>query len=268
MVELVEWNKWGWNFRSLKRGKHEKKKFVFYRPVDARVGICCEHSATIPVQLEGGAHGWWISMHNRHLKQIKETGSPDILFVGDSITHGWTKEKVAGGKGVGGLAIWKEYYADRNALNVGISGDRTEHVLWRLQNGVLENIQPNVAILTIGHNNGRNSADEIADGMLAILREIRRQCPETKIILIPHFPATKAYWRDSKTIQAYNRAVQDAKGDEFIIPLDINEAFLNKNGVLKDPALIPDDTHPAEPGYRIWAEEMEPTLARLLDGEK
>ncbi len=241
--------------------------------------VCAEvdisqHSATIPQQKtkkDGSVDSWWTSIYERQLAEKKSMKRVDILFIGDSITHGWSlksfpkarfpdKEKAI----PKGLAVWNEHYKNRHVLNIGISGDRTEHVLWRLQNGMLKGISPKVATLTIGHNNGKNTVVEIADGMQAILQEVRKQCPQTKIMFIPHFPTTGKHWMKAKAIIAYHDVVKRVKDDGFIIPTDLNKSFLNEEGVLKDSDLIPDNTHPAESGYRVWQKAMEPTLSRLL----
>ncbi len=225
-----------------------------------------ENIASIPAPVLKGtppSPAAYESKLQRQLNPMSQMETVDVLFVGDSIMNGWRQATNPGGDLERGLDVWNEHYKPIHAFNVGIPGDKTQNVLWRLQNGLLENISPKVAILTIGQNN-KTTQEEIADGMLAILREIRRQSPETKILFIPHFPTTRANWKTSKYINAYNIAVEKAKEDEYIIPTDLNAAFLNEAGVLKDKSLIPDDIHPAKPGYQLWHEEMAPILKKLL----
>src|SRR5213592_2220653 len=91
--------------------------------------------------------GSWMQMHERFLDQAKK-GNIDLLFLGDSITQGWHDN-----------AVWKRFYGPRNAANFGIGGDRTEHVLWRLQHGEVDGIHPRVVVLMIGTNNsGANTS--------------------------------------------------------------------------------------------------------------
>src|SRR5262249_52992957 len=126
----------------------------------------------------------------RHDKfvQIAKRGGVDVLFLGDSITDAW------GGEGHGngpGSKIFKEEFEPLKAANFGIGGDRTQHVLWRLQNGELEGIQPKVVMLMIGTNNSNgkdNTAEEIADGIKAIVHEIHKRSPKTKVLLLGIFP--------------------------------------------------------------------------------
>ena len=121
----------------------------------------------------------WMDRHESMNARVKQ-GNVDMLFIGDSITHGWE----GGGKGV-----WELCYADRNAVNLGIGGDRTEHVLWRLQNGNIEGVSPKVAMVMIGTNNCRdNSAEEIAQGVEAIVTLLRQRLPEMRILLLAIFP--------------------------------------------------------------------------------
>src|SRR5688572_13147357 len=99
-----------------------------------------------------------------------------VVFIGDSITEGWEKD---------GKEVWAKYYAPRNAVNLGIGGDRTQHVLWRLDNGNIEGIKPKLAVLMIGTNNASsNSSEQIADGVTAIVKKLREKLPETKVLVL------------------------------------------------------------------------------------
>src|SRR5439155_26647758 len=114
----------------------------------------------------------WIKRHEGFVA-IAKKGGVEVLFVGDSITAGWD--------GKGAAPTWKKYFEPLKAENFGIGGDRTEHVLWRLQNGELDGIQPKVVVLMIGTNNtGANSAEDIADGTKAIVKMIQDKVKESK----------------------------------------------------------------------------------------
>jgi lysophospholipase L1-like esterase len=225
-----------------------------------------ETEASVPTPKMRGReiNTWWKKTHEKIVRDAKANSRTRLVFVGDSITDYFDAAPKEKG-GSGGLTVWKKYYTPRQALNAGIAGDTTEQVLWRLQNGLLDALKdPRVFVLTIGHNN-RQAPEAIASGMLALLKEIRTRFPSASIIFIPHFPTTRSYWSTSRQIKAYNIAVKTVKGDPRIIPLDLNKGFLSKEGILKDQELIPDNVHPAEAGYRAWAEGMEPTLQKLLD---
>ena len=117
--------------------------------------------------------------HHSMNERVKE-GNVDLVFVGDSITQGWEGS---------GRKVWEKYYGKRNAVNLGIGGDRTQHVIWRLDNGNLEGITPKAAVIMIGTNNsGTNSPEEIADGVTAIVRQLQEKTPETEILLLATFP--------------------------------------------------------------------------------
>ena len=90
---------------------------------------------------------WWKARHEMKLKAAKGA-DVDLLFIGDSITHGWENK---------GRELWAKYYAPRNAFNIGYSGDRTQHVLWRLENGEMKGMKPKVAVIMIGTNNTGHS---------------------------------------------------------------------------------------------------------------
>jgi hypothetical protein len=99
------------------------------------------HAAVTPADR---AHvEWWMPRHEQVLERIGQ-GNVDLIMVGDSITHGWENH---------GKDTWDRYYAPRNAVNMGFSGDRTQHVLWRFDNGEIDGIKPKLAILMIGTNN-------------------------------------------------------------------------------------------------------------------
>src|SRR5690606_12812048 len=117
--------------------------------------------------------------HNSFNKKAAELGEKaQVIFIGDSITQGWEGEV---------KEIWAEHFDKFNALNLGISGDRTQHVLWRLDNGNLEGIKPKAAVVMIGTNNSNwedNTAEQIADGVKAIVAKLREKLPETRVLLV------------------------------------------------------------------------------------
>ena len=212
--------------------------------------------------------GAWMQRHERINERAKQ-GDVDLLFIGDSITQGWETAAPRGGKDV-----WAKYYGSRKAMNAGISGDRTQHVLWRLENGNIDGIKPKLAVIMIGTNNapeGRgpsNTAEEIADGIKAIVGRLREKLPETKILLLAIFP------RDEKPETATREKIAKASelasqmaDDKMIFYMDIGNKFLSEDGTLpKD--IMPDSLHPNAKGYEIWADAIEPKVAELLAEKK
>jgi lysophospholipase L1-like esterase len=198
----------------------------------------------------------WFARHEGFVAQAK-SGGIDLLFLGDSITDGWRSK---------GANVWRKCYAPRHAANFGIGGDRTQHVLWRIQHGELAGIAPKVTVLMIGTNNSKSDQPEsIAEAIKLIVQELRARCPGTKVLLLAVFPRNKP--ADSPEQLATNRKVNeiiagldDGKHVRF---LDINKVFLGPDG--KVPAdIMPDFLHPNEHGYQLWAEAMEPTLAQMM----
>ncbi|HEY4247754.1 MAG TPA: platelet-activating factor acetylhydrolase IB subunit [Lacunisphaera sp.] len=198
----------------------------------------------------------WLQRHNGFVAEARK-GGIDLLFVGDSITDFWRNR---------GKAVWNERYAPLKAANFGISGDRTEHVLWRLQNGELQGIDPKVTILMIGTNNTwRDTAGQIAAGVTAIVDEIKKQLPHTKILLLAIFPRAEKPDSPLRAQIAATNAILSKldDGGRTVAYLDIGEKFLQPDGVLP-ASIMPDFLHPNEKGYEIWANAMEPKLTALL----
>ncbi len=235
--------------------------FTSVNPCDVTLG---SHKAVTPVSRAD--RDWWMPRHEEKVALVKQ-GNVDLLMIGDSITHGWESS---------GKEVWEKYYTPRKAANIGFSGDKTEHVIWRLQNGEADGISPKLAVIMIGTNNsgGDYTAEQIADGIKGIVCELRNRLPETKILILKIFPRGSYPQRKIKDQDAtYNDqwALNDAASDlaakmadnKMIYYLDINKAFLNDDGVLTRE-IMPDLLHPKEKGYAIWAEAMEPTIKKLM----
>jgi lysophospholipase L1-like esterase len=212
------------------------------------------HSAVTPV--DRSDRDWWIPRHEGVLEQIKG-GNVDLIMIGDSITHGWD------GKG---KEVWQQYYAPRKAVNMGFSGDRTQHVLWRLENGEIDGIDPKLAVIMIGTNNSNgqdNTAQEIADGIVAICQKLRTDLPRTKILILAIFPRGEGPSAQREKNQLASEIASTIADGKWIYYLDINDKFLDNNEILpKD--IMPDLLHPNEKGYKIWAEAMEPVIAEIM----
>jgi len=209
-------------------------------------------------------NAWWIEVHNQQLKRKNEMPDAQIIFIGASVIQHWADGEINGIPR--GKRIWDEHYLPRKALNFGIAGNTSQAALWRMRNGALEGIDPKVAIVAVGYNNA-TPPQETADSMLAILHEIRVRCSHTKILFMPYLPSTEKHWRQAPFFQAYDLACANEalQKDDMIIPLELTSAFVNEAGLLKDQRLIPDNVHPAEPGYQLWYEAMESTLRELLE---
>ncbi len=207
---------------------------------------------------------WWVQRHAAILERVKQ-GNVDLIFIGDSITHGW--------EGTG--EIWEKYYAPRKAVNLGYSGDQTQHVLWRLDHGEVDGISPKLAVIMIGTNNSNGdeyTAEQIADGIIAIVEKLQIKLPGTKVLVLGIFPrAEKPCPQRAKNAKASELAAKyiadrTTKGDKNLFYLDIGPKFLAADGTL--PAdIMPDFLHPNAKGYQIWAEAVESKIDELMGGK-
>lgn len=201
---------------------------------------------------------WWQTRHESLNERVKQ-GKVELVFVGDSITQGWEGA---------GATLWEERYAPRKAVNLGISGDQTEHVLWRLDHGNLEGITPKAAVVLIGTNNvgntkGTHSAEQIAAGVTAIVARIAARSPATKILLLAVFPRGPGPNPMREQITDLNARIARLADGKKVYFLDLGPKFLSADGSL--PAeVMPDFLHLSAKGYAIWAEAMETELAKLL----
>ncbi|MCX7007929.1 MAG: GDSL-type esterase/lipase family protein [Kiritimatiellaeota bacterium] len=231
--------------------------------------------------------GKFMQKHEEFLKRGK-AGPIGVLFLGDSITEGWVKAP----------EVWGKFYKQYDAANFGIGGDRTEHVLWRIANGELDDIHPKVVILMIGTNNtGSNDADSIAAADKKIVKEIQSQLPDTKVLVLAVFPrgprpptvakpapaapgakpakptapkpvvSAQAMAEDAAKrmaiISAVNKELAKLDDGKMVRYLDINPKFLGADGKIPND-VMPDQLHPNAKGYQIWADAMQPLLAEML----
>jgi lysophospholipase L1-like esterase len=195
---------------------------------------------------------------HRKFMAVAKKGDVEVLFLGDSITHGWEGE---------GRQVWKKNFEPLKAANFGIGGDQTGHVLWRLTKGQeLEGITPKVAVLMIGTNNsGRDSAKQIAAGIKLIVKTVHEKSPTTKVLLLGVFPrGPKAGTDIRKKLADVNEIVAKLDdGGKTVKYLDIGPKFLEEDGSLSKQ-IMPDYLHLSRRGYEIWAEAITPTLKELL----
>ena len=208
---------------------------------------------------EPWAVSWWKDRHEEKLAQKKKMKKVDMVMIGDSITHHFEDR---------GKSVWDRYFKKKNVLNLGFSGDRTEHVLWRLRNGEVEGISPKLVTVMIGTNNtGHRSEppEETAAGIKEILRELKARLPNAKILLLAIFP------RDEKRNEPMrqqnekiNEIIKDYADNNTVFYLDINDKFLEKDGTLPK-SIMPDALHPNVKGYKIWAEALMPGVKKLLN---
>ncbi|MDR1280003.1 MAG: GDSL-type esterase/lipase family protein [Opitutaceae bacterium] len=214
-------------------------------------GAAAPNPAIVPV-----TRNPWVEQHTRQVATAKKDGA-DVMFLGDSITAGWSG---------GGKAVWAERYTPLKAANFGIGGDRTEHVLWRLQNGALGGgINPKVVVLMIGTNNtGRDSAEQIAAGVTAIVSEIGNRAPQAKVLLLDVFPRGEKPDNDRRAkIAAINATIAKLDDGQRVFFLPIGQKFVQPDGTISK-AIMPDFLHLTPAGYKIWADAIDAKLRELL----
>lgn len=210
--------------------------------------------------------GKWIERHESFVQEAKH-GGVDVLFLGDSITDFWRRPSPYGRE------IWDRDFASLHAANFGISGDRTQHVLWRLEQGELDGIQPKVVVVMIGTNNTAptpdkkttvNTAPEVIEGVRAVVQALRVRLPATKILLLAIFPRGESPDNQQRLeVDEINASIVHLADGKMIRWLDLGPKFLSANGTLPK-SLFPDFLHPNVNGYEIWAREMKPLLMEML----
>jgi lysophospholipase L1-like esterase len=205
----------------------------------------------------------WTTRH-REASALMRSRRPDIVMLGDSITHFWGGEPVGGRRT--GVAEWDRFFAGRSVVNLGYGWDRTENVLWRLQHGEFEGVAPKVVVLMIGTNNiTLNTADEIAAGVEAICSTIHQRSAATKILLLAIFPRGQTPDATRAKVDEVNRRIATLDGRDYVTFLDVGAKFLERDGRIS-PEVMYDYLHPTAKGYGIWSAAMAPALERLLTG--
>jgi len=201
---------------------------------------------------------FWKDRQDLLNKRAEEAGEKaQLIFIGDSITEGWEGA---------GKEVWAKHYARYNAVNLGIGGDRTQHVLWRLDNGNLKGLKPKAAVVMIGTNNSGgedNTPGQIADGVTAIVRKLREKLPDTKILLLPIFPRGENFNPQRGKILQINQVLQKLADGRNVLWVDFGYKFVTPEARIPRD-IRPDYLHLSPAGYEIWAESMQPVLAKIL----
>jgi beta-glucosidase len=189
-------------------------------------------------------------------KRVAEfKGKPvDLIFIGDSITARWLRPEEK--------PLWDKYYAPLHALDFGVPGDKTQEVLWRLDNMDLKEFHPRVAVIMIGTNNGHNTAQEIADGVRAVVATTKRVFPGVKIILVSITPSKYS----NETKMAADAILRTYADNSTVYYLDLVPLMPPVGDNWK--GISPDHLHPDVTGFQIWHDAMAPLLTKLLAGSK
>ena len=190
------------------------------------------------------------------LRRAREAGPADVVFLGDSITQGWEGA---------GKAVWERDVAPLGAVNLGVSGDRTEHVLWRLQEAPITRLQPRAVVVMIGTNNlghGSSNAEQTLAGVHAVLAKVREQAPQAEILLLEIFPRGERINAMRGDIAQINQALR-AHPPQGVRTLALGDRWVQADGTISKE-VMPDLLHLSPLGYEQWAQGMLPALRELL----
>lgn len=195
----------------------------------------------------------WYEMHAEDVG-IAEKGEADLVFLGDSITAGWSWA---------GADLWKQQFVPLGAVNFGIGGDMTQNVLWRLLHGGIGKLNPKQFVLLIGTNNfgfTGESPEAVARGVEHIIELLRNRFPESGIILMAVFPRDQLpNTMNRQNIEQLNALIEPLADGEIVSFLNINEALLLEDGKIPQ-SLMPDFLHLSEAGYAIWTQALKDHL--------
>ncbi len=195
----------------------------------------------------------WHPNHERLKPQAQGTDSP-VVFLGDSLTWDWQQA---------GNDAWERHFKPLGALNLGMGGDRTSQILWRIQDGALAGLHPKLVVLGVGINNlSRDTypSERVAQGVKACVRAIKRACPGTRVLVVGIFPV-----QDSPTrpLRAQIRRVNALLARQLSDFLDFGNVFLEPDGNL-NPALFRDGIHLTAQGYALYCQKLSPRIQSLL----
>ncbi len=214
-----------------------------------------------PDEPEAGTDRIWIKEYLR-IKALTGQSFPkapmDLCFLGDSLTAFWpaTAPKV-----------WRSEFGKLQVINAGLSGDTTQNILYRVQNGNFHSLQPRVIVLMAGINNlGLDPAVNpaaVARGVAKIVHTLREKSPSSKILVLSLLPSAEAANPIRQRIRQTNDLLARLPDGTSVFYFDLHDRFLDKTGALV-PGLTLDGTHLTPLGYQVWADAMRPVLIRLL----
>ena len=201
----------------------------------------------------------WLDTHANLVKVAQANKGPiDVLLVGDSITMQWG-------------AAWQKHFGNHKTVNIGIGGDKTQNVLWRLDHGGVEGLEPKLVVLMIGNNNcfftPETGIEPAAKGIKACAENLREKFPKAPVVVVKVLPAHapgNAFYEDIKKI---NAALDGLKldADPMVRLLDLTTDFVNADGTLKKDLFSPDAIHlTQEGGYELYATKLKPLVEKLL----
>lgn len=210
--------------------------------------------ATTPIPCQDTqGDGRWLSLHNRFVSDSKDK-EPDVLFVGDSLVQHMHQS-----------VIWRQLFSPLHSLNFGIGGDATQHVLWRLSNGELDNISPKVVVLWVGTNNHGHTPEQICEGIMAIVQVIKNKLPHAHTLVLGLLPRGKNLNPLRERNSTVNKLVQNAL---LSLPhaslLNVDPGFVHSDGTISHQDMF-DYLHLTPQGYQAVCEPLHKSITSFLD---
>lgn len=200
----------------------------------------------------GGDH--WLKLHSAHVEAVRKMAGPiDVLLVGDSITIQWGD-------------AWKKHFPSLKTANIGIGGDKTQNVLWRLDHGGCDGLQPAHVVLMIGNNNmfftPETGVQAVAEGIIMCAKHLRKQLPKAHLILTTILPAHHPGHRFYQDIKRTNKHLETLQSSDLGQSdfLDLTTDFTNADGALQTELYQPDQIHLSPRGYEQYAKRLAPLL--------
>ena len=239
-----------------------RRSCIFTFLTAVALGAGAQEAVVPSVQSHPFAQAKWLPRFDAK-RELAATGGYDVVFLGDSITHNWEGP---------GKNVWAKHFAEGpfRAINLGIGGDRTEQVLWRLDHGQMDGLDPKAIVLMIGTNNTghrplfQESPTDTILGVQSILDRLAAKFPKAKVILHPIFPRG-ATTNDPLRVRndLVNRGLVRLTNGRNVLWCDFNARLVTADGTL-ERTMAKDLLHPGEAGYEIWAEELRPYLDYAL----
>jgi lysophospholipase L1-like esterase len=243
----------------------EERAYVLKPEYERRPGReANQHKPALwPVTPSAGHWGGtsWLNSH-ANLVQVAQAnkGPIDILLVGDSITMQWG-------------AAWSKHFGQYKTVNIGIGGDKTQNVLWRLDHGGVAGLEPRLSVLLIGNNNmfftPETGIEPAAQGIKVCVDNLREKFPQAPVIVVKIFPAHAPGNRFYEDLKKTNAALDALKldSDPKVTVLDLWDEMVNADGTLKNGLFTPDNIHLTQSGgYELYARHLKPLVEAVLDG--
>ncbi|MFN9156740.1 MAG: GDSL-type esterase/lipase family protein [Planctomyces sp.] len=212
----------------------------------------------------------WLETHEKLLRHVQTSaGRCDVLLVGDSITQQWGSVLDRGSLN----SAWREVFGELRVINIGIGGDKTQNVLWRLDHGGVVGLQPRVSVLMIGNNNmffvPETGVEAVAAGVQACVKNLRGKFPDAAIVVAKILPAHAPGHRFYEDIVRTNAALEQLglEEDRALRVVDLWSDFTGADGQLRGELYAGDRIHLSEAGYGVYARRLQPLVTAVLRGE-